>query len=174
MAMAGRYEELESNVQHLRRFALALTRNRDRADDLVQDTLERAISRWVLRKPGLPLRPWLFAILRNLHISGHRKGLRLVAAEHLDVDEIGRQDRTAEGRLELAKVLDLLASLPDEQRMAILLVSVEGFSYAEAARIMEIPVGTVMSRLNRGRKRLRELVETPPEKSQAQRLRRVK
>ncbi len=124
---------------------------------------ERAISRWRLRKPGLPLRPWLFAILRNLHISGHRKSSRFIEVGGLDIEGLGDIDRTAEGRLELAQVLRLLAQVPEEQRMAILLVSVEGFSYAEASKIMGIPAGTLMSRLSRGRKRLRELVETPPE-----------
>jgi RNA polymerase sigma-70 factor, ECF subfamily len=167
--MAGRYAEIESNVLHLQRFALALTRDRDRADDLVQDTIERAISRWRLRKPGLPLRPWLFTILRNLHVSGFRKTMRMREASGVDVDGLGAVDGTAEGRLELAQVLRLLAQLPEEQRVAILLVSVEGFSYAEASKIMGIPAGTLMSRLSRGRKRLRELIEQPPEA----RLRRV-
>ena len=167
--MSGRFDEIEANILHLRRFALALTRDGDRADDLVQDTVERALSRWRLRKPGLPLRPWLFAILRNLHVSGHRRALRQVTLDGVDIDGFAAPEGVAEGRLELARVLRLLAGLPEEQRMAILLVSVEGFSYAEAAGIMKIPQGTLMSRLSRGRKKLRELVESPPEK----RLRRV-
>ncbi len=162
--------EIEACILHLRRFAMALTRNADHADDLVQDTVERALSRWTLRKPGLPLRPWLFAILRNIHISGHRKAVRMVTDHGVDVDHLHSSDAAAEGRMELKQVLQMLSALPDDQRMAILLVSVEGFSYAEASMIMEIPVGTLMSRLNRARKKLRELVETPP----AQRLRRVK
>jgi len=167
--MKSRNAEIESNIQHLRRFALALTRDRERADDLVQDTVERALSKWRLRKPGLPLRPWMFAILRNLHISGHRRGLRMVAVD-VDVETFEDNASSAEGRIHLQQVLGLLARLPDEQRMAILLVSVEGFSYAETSKILKIPVGTLMSRLNRGRNKLRALVETSP----AQRLRRVK
>jgi len=167
--MRNRNAEIESNIQHLRRFALALTRDRGRADDLVQDTVERALSKWRLRKPGLPLRPWLFAILRNLHISGHRRGLRMVVAD-AEIESVEDYASTAEAQIHLKQVLGLLAGLPDEQRMAILLVSVEGFSYAETSKILKIPVGTLMSRLNRGRKKLRMLVETPP----VQRLRRVK
>jgi len=167
--MSRRSDEIESCVLHLRRFALALTRNRDSADDLVQDTIERALSRWYLRKPSLPLRPWLFAILRNLHISGHRRGLRSVTDDNTDIDSVASMASSAEDQLELKQVLGLLGQLPEDQRTSILLVSVEGFSYAEAAKIMKIPPGTLMSRLSRGRTKLRALVETPPE----QRLRRV-
>ena len=166
--MQSRNTEIEINIQHMRRFALALTRDPARADDLVQDTVERAMSKWRLRDPRRPLRPWLFAILHNLHVSAHRRGFRMVMVE-ADIDRIGDTGSTPEGRIELNQVLGLLAQLPDEQRTAILLVSVEGFSYAEAAKILKVPAGTLMSRLSRGRTKLRELVETPP----AQRLRRV-
>ena len=167
--MSRRADEIETNLPHLRRFALALTRDGDKADDLVHDTVERALSRWYLRKPGLALRPWLFAILRNLHISGHRKRGRMRVDDDVEIDAISSAASGPEQQLELKQVLRLLAQLPEEQRAAILLVSVEGFSYAQAARIMDIPIGTLMSRLSRGRGKLRKLVETPPE----QRLRRV-
>ncbi len=167
--MSRRADEIEINLPHLRRFALALTRDGDKADDLVHDTVERALSRWYLRKPGLALRPWLFAILRNLNISGHRKQGRMRVDDDVEIDTISSGASGPEDRLELKQVLGLLANLPEELRAAILLVSVEGFAYADAARIMDIPVGTLMSRLSRGRKKLRILVETPPE----QRLRRV-
>jgi len=162
--MSRRASEIETDLPHLRRFALALTRDRDMADDLVQDTVERALSRWYLRKPGAPLRPSLFTILRNLFISGHRRRARMPIDAHADAERIGSVSGSAEDRLQLQQVLNLLAQLPGDQRVAILLVSVEGFSYADAARIMGIPAGTLMSRLSRGRKRLRELAETPPEK----------
>ena len=168
--MKTRDQEIEACILHLRRFAHALTGDGDRADDLVQDTVERALSRWNLRKPGLELRPWLFTILRNLHISAHRRAMRMVSDQHADIEDVHSLDSSAERQIELKQVLDLLSALPDEQRMAILLVSVEGFSYAEASKIMNIPQGTLMSRLNRARGKLRELVSTPP----AQRLRRVK
>lgn len=167
--MSRRADEIEINLPHLRRFALALTRDGDKADDLVQDTVERALSRWYLRKPGLALRPWLFAILRNLHISGYRKRARMRVDDDVEIDAISSAASGPEQQLELKQVLHLLAQLPEEQRAAILLVSVEGFAYSQAARIMDIPIGTLMSRLSRGRQKLRKLVETPPE----QRLRRV-
>lgn len=136
---------------------------------MVHDTVERALSRWYLRNPGLALRPWLFAILRNLHISGHRKRARLPVDVDAEIDSIASLRSTAEDRIELMQVLQMLTRLPEDQRAAILLVSVEGFTYSETARIMDIPVGTLMSRLSRGRQRLRDMVDTPPE----QRLRRV-
>jgi RNA polymerase sigma-70 factor, ECF subfamily len=168
--MSRRADEIENNLPHLRRFALALTRDGDKADDLVHDTVERALSRWYLRKPGLALRPWLFAILRNLHISGFRKSGRIRIDDDTGIDSISSTASGPEERLELKQVLRLLGQLTEEQRAAILLVSVEGFAYSEAARIMGIPIGTLMSRLSRGRRKLRILVETPPE----QKLRRVK
>lgn len=167
--MPRRSEEIEINIPHLRRFALALTRDRDQADDLVHDTVERALSRWYLRKPGLALRPWLFAILRNLHISAHRKRARMPFDSEVEIENIGSVSSTVEDRAELVQVLQMLRRLPKDQCAAILLVSVEGFAYAEAAKIMGIPVGTLMSRLSRGRQKLRDMVDNPPE----QKLRRV-
>ena len=146
--------EIEAHVLALRRFALALTRDRDLADDLVQDTIERALSRWRLRRRDLPLRPWLFAILRNLHVSAWRRRVRspFVAGDRLD--EIAAVSDAVETRIELRQVLE---NLPEDQRMAILLVAVEGLPYAQAAAVMDVPVGTVMSRLGRARARLREM-----------------
>ncbi len=167
--MPRRSDEIEINIPHLRRFALALTRNPDMADDLVQDTVERALSRWYLCKPGLALRPWLFAILRNLHISGHRKRARMLVEAETEIENLESAAPAAEDRMELIQVLQMLGQLPEEQRAAILLVSVEGFSYAETARILNIPIGTLMSRLSRGRRKLRDMVDMPPE----QQLRRV-
>ena len=149
--------EIEAHVLALRRFALALTRDRDLADDLVQDTIERALSRWRLRRRDLPLRPWLFAILRNLHVSAWRRRVRssFVAGDRLD--EIAAVSDAVETRIELRQVLEMLENLPEDQRMAILLVAVEGLPYAQAAAVMDVPVGTVMSRLGRARARLREM-----------------
>jgi RNA polymerase sigma-70 factor, ECF subfamily len=161
--MSRRAIEIEANLPHLRRFAMALTRDGDMADDLVQDTVERALSRWLLRKPGVSLRPWLFTILRNLFISGHRRRARMRIDDSAQIEEIVAVSGSPEDRLQLQQVLAMLGQLPQDQRLVILLVSVEGFSYAETARIMDVPAGTVMSRLSRGRSRLREMVETPPE-----------
>lgn len=163
-------EEIEAHVLALRRFALALTRNRETADDLVQDTIERALSRWRLRRRDRPLRPWLFAILRNLHVSQWRRARRSPITADDRIDEIAAVSDAVEARVELRQVLELLATLPEEQRMAILLVAVEGLSYTQAAEVMDVAVGTVMSRLARARAQLRQLAEAEP----SARLRRVK
>ena len=168
--MTDRNAEIESQIPHLRRYALALTRDAEAADDLVQETVLRALSRWRLRRPGLPLRPWLFTMLRNLHVSSWRSRSRMVQPAEGQIEALAAPDAAPETRAELAQVLDLLAALPEAQRSAVLLVSVEGFSYDEAARIMGVPPGTLMSRLSRARERLRSLAATPP----AHRLRRVK
>lgn len=154
-------DEIEAHVLALRRFALALTRDRDMADDLVQDTIERALSRWRLRRRDLPLRPWLFTILRNLHVSAWRRRQRSPVTADGGIEEIAGIGDAVEKRIELRQVLELLSQLPEEQRMAILLVAVEGLSYQEAAAIMDVAVGTVMSRLSRARERLRSLAEEP-------------
>ena len=156
----NRADEIETHVLALRRFALALTRDRDMADDLVQDTIVRALSRWRLRRSELPLRPWLFTILRNLHVSAWRRRQRSPVLVDGMIEEVAGIGDVAEKRVELRQVLELLSQLPEEQRMAILLVAVEGLSYEEAAAVMDVAVGTVMSRLARARQRLRSLAET--------------
>ena len=150
---------IEPHIPALRRYAFALLRDRDRADDLVQDTLERALSRWLLRRPDGDVRAWLFTILRNLHVSHWRRDRRHGIS--VDIDEAApsvaaRQDTV----LEVHDVLAALDQLPEEQKSLLLLVGVEDFSYNDAARILGMPIGTVMSRLSRARQRLRSLVET--------------
>lgn len=151
---------IEPHIPALRRYAFALLRDRDRADDLVQDTLERALSRWRLRRPDGDLRAWLFTILRNLHVSRWRHDRRHGAT--LDFDETATPAVAArqEAALEVHDVLAALAQLPEEQKSLLLLVGVEDFSYGDAARILGMPIGTVMSRLSRARQRLRSVVET--------------
>jgi RNA polymerase sigma factor (sigma-70 family) len=161
---------LEPLIPALRRYAYALVRDHDRADDLVQDTLERALSRWSLRRPDGDLRAWLFAILRNLHVSALRQGRR--RGQHVDLDKATPAATTApqETSLEVQDVLAALDQLPEEQKSLLLLIGVEDFSYDDAARILGVPTGTVMSRLSRGRQRLRSILET----GRATLLRRVK
>jgi len=152
---------LEPQIPGLRRYAWALLRDDEAADDLVQDTLERALSRWHLRRRDGDLRAWLFTIERNLFLSGLRQRSRRgphVGPEALDklASSEGSQDNAAGAR----DVLAGLDALPEEQRSALLLVAVEDLSYAEAARVLDIPVGTVMSRLSRARERMRAFMET--------------
>lgn len=150
---------IEPLIPALRRYAYALLRDHAAADDLVQDTLERALLHWSSRRSDGDLRAWLFTILRNLHIGSHRQARRrsiAVALEDPDLPE------TAAGQdivIETQDVLAALDQLPEEQKSLLLLVGVEDFSYDEAARILDLPIGTVMSRLSRARRRLRSIVE---------------
>jgi len=161
---------LEAQIPALRRYARALVRDPDAADDLVQDCLERALSRWMLRRADTDLRPWLFAILRNLHVDGHRGRAR--RGPHLAWDD--DHDRPIppdqEAGLGLRDTLAALDRLPEDQKSLLLLVGVEDLSYEEAARVLGIPLGTVMSRLSRGRRAFRTLLDT----GRATLLRRVK
>jgi len=152
--------QIEPLIPALRRYARALTRNAAMADDLVQDCLERAVSRWHQRRDG-DARPWLFAILHNLAVSQFRQQatrgphVALDAASEHDV----RQDAVQENKLNYQDVMDKLARLPEDQRAVLLLVAVEDLTYAEASKILDVPIGTVMSRLSRARERLQQELE---------------
>ena len=151
---------IEPVIPALRRYARALVRNRATADDLVQDCLERAVSHWGQRREGDP-RPWLFTILHNLALSQFRRSAR--RGKHIAIDEANEddfgQDAVQEQKLMYQDVLDKLARLPDDQRAVLLLVAVEDLSYADAARVLDIPIGTVMSRLSRAREKLQQEIE---------------
>ncbi|MFL5022329.1 sigma-70 family RNA polymerase sigma factor [Microvirga tunisiensis] len=151
---------LEPQIPGLRRYAWALLRDCEAADDLVQDTLERAISRWNQRRDG-DLRAWLFAIQRNLFINGLRRrkarGTRVGEEALNDVPAPGMSPESHAGLHDVLKGLD---ALPEEQRSILLLVGVEDLSYEQAAQVLDIPLGTVMSRLSRARARLRDFMET--------------
>lgn len=160
-----------AEIPYLRRYARALLRDRLAAEDLVQDCLERAWSRFHLWRQGSNVRTWLFTIMHNLHANKIRDLSRRPQAVTLD-DELGAPAirATQEDRLALASIDAALASLPAEQREIVLLVGLEERSYQEAADILGIPVGTVMSRLHRARERLRELLGGSPGSA----LRRIK
>ncbi len=151
---------IEPHIPALRRYAFALVRDRDRADDLVQDTLERALSRWLLRRPDGDVRAWLFTILRNLHVNAWRRDRRHGTAVAMDEVTMPAVAARQEAAVEVHDVLAALDQLPEEQKSLLLLVGVEDFSYDDAARILGMPIGTVMSRLSRARQRLRSVVET--------------
>jgi RNA polymerase sigma-70 factor (ECF subfamily) len=145
-------EAIEPHIPALRRYAWALSRYAQGADDLVQECLVRALGNWHLRRAEGSVRAWLFTILHHAVVSGRRKAWR---SRQTEVDERATEPGQ-EHRLMLDEVCAALASLPDEQRAVVLLVGVEDFSYAEAARILGLPIGTVMSRLSRGRERIRK------------------
>lgn len=159
MSAPGPNEELTTQIAQLRRYARALTGDRWAADDLVQDTLERACSRWRLWARGTDLRAWLFTVMHNLFIDGRRRALRQ-ATEPLEADtaEPASSAHATERSLDLQRCL---MRLPEDQREALLLVTLQDLGYADVARITGVPVGTVMSRLSRARARLRELMDEP-------------
>jgi RNA polymerase sigma-70 factor (ECF subfamily) len=151
---------LEPHIPALRRYAWALLRDDTAADDLVQDCLERALSRWHLRRREGSLRAWLFTIERNLFLNAARQRTR--RGPHLGLEAlegIASPEGSQEEALGAREVLAGLDLLPEEQRSVLLLVGVEDLSYEEAARVLRIPVGTVMSRLSRAREKMRQYLE---------------
>ena len=153
-------------IPPLRRYARALVGDHGRADDLVQDCLERAWSRVDLWRPGTDMRAWLFTIMHNLHANATRSRARAPASAPLDDDAIALHVRPAqEDGLEIRDLEKALARLPEEQRAVILLVGLEAMAYESAAAVLDIPVGTLMSRLHRGRERLRTLMSEATEPS---------
>ena len=151
------------HIPRLRRYARALVGNRDMADDLVQDCLERALSRLNLWRRDGDLRAWLFTILHNIHVNAARKRNRTPVMVTIDAAKPQLTEPalavapTQGAGLELAQLARALAQLPEEQRQVVLLTGLEGLRYEETARTLGIPVGTVMSRLSRGREALRRL-----------------
>ncbi|MEJ1974711.1 MAG: sigma-70 family RNA polymerase sigma factor [Acetobacteraceae bacterium] len=152
---------VEPLIPALRRYARALMRDQATADDLVQDCLERTISRWHQRRADGDARTWVFTILHNLAINRLKQRARRgwhVALEDADEAPMAHP-AVQEDRLRHRDLLQGLAGLPDDQRSVLLLVSVEDLSYAEAARVLGIPIGTVMSRLARAREKLLKAME---------------
>jgi len=154
---------IEAHIPGLRRFACALLRgDLERADDLVQDSLERALARWHHVRTKDDLRGWLFTILYNRFLTDRNRRERHGAHEAL-TDVVAVKLPGVEGGQESALALrDMLrafAALPTEQKSVLLLIGVEDLSYEEAARVLGVPIGTVMSRLSRGRERLRHFVD---------------
>jgi len=153
---------IEPVIPALRRYAFALLRDGPAADDLVQDALERAITRWHQRRTEGSTRSWIFAIVHNLAINHLRRAAR--QGSHMPLDALPEsavsQPPAQEQALQHRDLLAAVAELPDEQQGVLLLVSVEGLSYAEAAQVLAIPIGTVMSRLSRGRAGLQRLMES--------------
>lgn len=148
---------LEQHIPRLRRYARALMGNRDAADDLVQDTLERACSRLHLWRAGSDMRAWLFTVMHNLFVNRVRAG-RL---ETLPLDDEALAASVHGGQEDGLQLRDLeagLAKLPAEQREVLLLVGLEGMRYEDVADVLSVPIGTVMSRLSRGRERLRAIL----------------
>jgi RNA polymerase sigma-70 factor (ECF subfamily) len=148
---------ITEHIPRLRRYARALTGDRIAADDLVQDTLERAWGKLHMWRSGSDMRAWMFSIMHNIFIS-------LVRKHQLDTVAIGDDAlavatrATQEDNLQMRDLASAIAQLPSEYREVILLIGLEQMSYEEVAQVLGIPLGTVMSRLSRGRERLRKLM----------------
>ena len=155
---------LETEIPRLRRYARALTRDMSRADDMVQSCLLRAVAKQHLWQPGTDLRAWLFTILHNQNVNYVRRSVREgVTVPIDDVAPALTAPSSVEASLALRDLERAIARLPEEQRQVILLVGLEGMGYDEAAKILGIPVGTVRSRLSRGRDSLRVLMDLKDE-----------
>ena len=156
--MADPYREVKAEIAGLRRYARALTRDLVEADDLVQDCLTRALGKLHLWQQGTDLRAWLFTILHNQYINHVRRAAREGAAIGLSEREPLLARAPQQGsRLDLRDLERAIAKLPSTQRSVILLVGLEGMSYGEVAAVLDVPVGTIRSRVSRGREALRRL-----------------
>ena len=149
--------QIVEHIPRLRRYARALAGDRYAADDLVQDTLERAWNKFHLWRPGSDLRAWLFSIMHNVFVNQvrSRRNKLEMAMEESPVVAVRATQSDA---IELADVGRALRRLPDDQREVLLLVTVEEMTYEQASRVLSIPIGTVMSRLSRARERLRAVL----------------
>ncbi|HKW79486.1 MAG TPA: sigma-70 family RNA polymerase sigma factor [Casimicrobiaceae bacterium] len=161
------HPDLVAALPRLRRYARVLTGDMNRADDLVQDTLARAWEKRRLWQAGSDLRAWLFTIMHNVHVNQFAMRRRELAESSLDADEGPAAGweipvrATQSDRIELSEVLVQIGRLPVEQREALILAAVEELRYEDIARVQSVPIGTVMSRLNRAREKLRRMAEVP-------------
>ena len=153
--------QLAGELAYLRRFARALTGDSALADDLVQDCVERALNKSHLYDPARPLRAWLYAVLRNLYISSLRRTGRSGVIKTVDDLQNGEGSVAPqqEDRLSVTSVSEALDRLASQHREVIVLIALEEMSYRDAAEILGIPLGTVMSRLSRAREQLRQILE---------------
>lgn len=162
--MADIHRSIEAEIPRLRRYARALVRDVAAADDLVQDCLARALGKLHLWQEGTDLRAWLFTILHNQYVNQVRRTVREGAAVGLSETEPLLTRAPHQGkRLELRDLERAIGKLPEEQRSVILLVGLEGMRYEEVAEVLGVPVGTVRSRLSRGREALRRLMGIVPD-----------
>jgi RNA polymerase sigma-70 factor (ECF subfamily) len=152
------HDQLVTLLPRLRRFARALARNMHDADDLVQVAVERALLHFDQLRPGTRVDSWMFGIIKNAWIDETRSRRR--RDQVLAPEALGEQvaDSSSEAPVQRLSIEAALARLPEEQRLAIALVLVEGLSYKEAAAVLEVPIGTVTSRIARGRETLEALL----------------
>lgn len=150
-------DELRDVLPRLRRFARWLTHDASRADDLAQSTLEKALSHWGSRRDRTALRAWLFSIAYRQFLDGQRRERRYTRMLELVGRSAPAEQPSAERTVFAQSAVQALDRLPDEQRHLLLWVSVEGLSYRDVATLLDVPIGTVMSRLSRARAALRQI-----------------
>lgn len=160
----GFSQQLVALLPRLRRFARGLARSAEDGDDLVQAACERALLRRDQFEPGTRLDSWMYRIVQNLWIDNRRRYSREVAG--IDAGELAQQSVAmapvgADDALYLAQVREAIGQLPEDQRAVLMLISVEGVAYKDAAEILDLPLGTVMSRLSRARLALGRALEGP-------------
>ena len=151
--------QLENCLPDLWRYAWSLTRDRDAADDLVQDCVERALRKRLLWMPGKPLKPWLTKILLNLFRDHWRHESKFRTIDLDQVGELASSASTVEERLEVKQIWKSIEKIPQDQREALLAVVIGGLSYDEAAKTLRIPKGTLMSRIFRARAKIKTDVD---------------
>lgn len=163
--MTNIHRSIEAEIPRLRRYARTLTRDATRADDLVQDCLARALAKLHLWQEATDLRAWLFTILHNQYVNHVRRSVREGVAVGLsETEPMLTRGPHQDQRLELRDFARAIAKLPEEQRSVVLLIGLEGMRYEEVAEILDVPVGTVRSRLSRGRDALRRLMGIVPDR----------
>ena len=151
--------QLREPLPRLHRFACWLTRDENQADDLTQSTLEKALSHWHQRRDDSALRPWLFAIAYRQFVDNQRRARRYVRVLELFGRTVRTETPSLEREVVAQSIIQALNRLPDAQRHLLLWVSVEGLGYRDIADMLDIPIGTVMSRLSRARAALRQLTD---------------
>jgi RNA polymerase sigma-70 factor, ECF subfamily len=160
--------DLIAALPRLRRYARVLTGDVNRADDLVQDTLARAWEKRRLWQAGSDLRAWLFTIMHNVHVNQYAVRRRELAETSIDADDGAAHGwelpvrATQSDRVELIEVLAHIGRLPTDQREVLVLAAIEELRYEDIARVQGVPIGTVMSRLNRAREKLRRMTSDLP------------
>jgi RNA polymerase sigma-70 factor (ECF subfamily) len=156
--------DIEAEIPRLRRYARALVRDVVAADDLVQDCLARALAKLHLWQEGTNLRAWLFTILHHQHVNDLRRSMRVGRTVELsEAEALLSRAADQDKRLELRDLERALARLPEEQRTVLLMVGLEGRTYEDASAVLGIPLGTVRSRVSRGRGALRQLMDAGPD-----------
>ena len=153
-----------ASIPRLRRFAYALTGSVQEGDELVQAACERALRNAAKFEEGSKMDSWLFRIVQNLWLDAKRRARSRgeeIDADHVALSDHGLSARRPEDRLMLTRVQEAVGTLPDEHRSVLALVVIDGMTYREAAEVLGLPIGTVMSRLSRARARLASMIEEP-------------